>query len=163
MTAKTVRLSSIWHLLFKKQSLFHVLFWIMYAVFMILETQGYARKNGFLFTVPPLLIYFGLMAILVYTNILLLIPFLIEKKKPAAYVIGIMVLIIFYTYFRSVNQQYWDSIVWPDDKMTLSSYYHWAFLYAIWFLIISSMLFCPQKWWVQQQKIKNTEINQLQT
>lgn len=135
----------------------------MYAVFMIFETQGYAMYKGWAFTIAPLLIYFALMAILIYGNTLVLIPLLLNKKKTALYITGIVFLMIFYTYMRSLNQQYWDAIVWPKDIMTVQSYYKGNVLYAIWFSIISSMLFFTQTWYDQRQQVKNIQINQLQT
>lgn len=135
----------------------------MYAVFMILETQGYAKNKGLLFCLPPLLIYFALMAILVYGNTLVLIPRLLQKNKTFWYIAAIIVLMAFYTFFRCVNQQYWDLIVWPDEPMSLSSYFKWSGLYAIWFTLISSMLFFTQKWYDERHLIKNIQISQLQT
>ncbi len=149
--------------LFQTSHLFHLLFWVMYAVFMILEMQGYTIKRGFVFVLQPLLIYFALMALLVYGNTLLLIPLLLEKKKVLLYLTGIVLFIILYTYFRSLNQQYWDAIIWPDDVMTIQSYFQWNFIYAVWFLLISSMLFFTQKWSEQQKKVRSIEINQLKT
>ena len=135
----------------------------MYAVFTILESQGYIMKKGVLFSIQPLLIFFTLMALLMYGNNLFLIPMLLEKKKAAIYIAGIIIFIILYTYLRSLNQQYWDNRVWPEERMTIQSYFKWNFLYAIWFLIISSMLFFTQKWSQQRQQVKNIQINQLQT
>jgi two-component system, LytTR family, sensor kinase len=152
-----------WRRIFRRRYLFHLLFWIMYAVFMLLELEYPARKKGFLFVVPQLAIYFALMAMLVYVNILLLIPVLLKRKKIVIYIIGLILLIVFYTYFRSLNQQYWESVMWPDEKMLLRSYYRGAFLYAIWFLIISSMLYFTQQWWAQQQRLQHIEVDQLTT
>lgn len=135
----------------------------MYAVFMILETQGYAKNKGLLFCVTPLLIYFLLMAILVYGNTLVLIPSLLQKKKTGPYLAAIVVLMSFYTTGRTVNQRYWDAIVWPEEPMSFFYYVHWNGLYAIWFTIISSMLFFTQKWYDERQQIKNIQISQLQT
>jgi two-component system, LytTR family, sensor kinase len=163
MTAFNFRQRFRWRLLFQRRYLFHLLFWVMYAVFMILEMQGYSIKRGFTFSLQPLLIYFALMALLVYGNTMLLIPLLLEKKKVVIYVSGVISFVILYTYLRSLNQQYWDAIIWPEDIMSIQSYYKWNFVYAIWFLFISSMLFFTQKWSEQQQKVKNIEISQLKT
>jgi LytS/YehU family sensor histidine kinase len=103
------------------------------------------------------------MAILVYGNILFLIPRLLEKKKTAFYVTGLIVFIIGYTWSRSLNQQHWDGIVWPDEPMKIQSYFKLNFLYAVWFLLISSMLYFTQKWSYQRQQVKNIQISQLQT
>lgn len=135
----------------------------MYAVFMIMETQGYAKNKGLLFCLQPLLIFFMLMAILLYGNTMVLIPYLLKKKKPVFYIAGILVLMVFYMLARSVNQRYWDAIVWPDEPMTLQYYFKWNGIYAIWFTLISSMLFFTQKWYDQRQQVKNIQISQLQT
>jgi hypothetical protein len=135
----------------------------MYAVFTILESQGYIMKRGVLFSVQPLLIFFTLMALLMYGNNAFLIPMLVEKKRTAVYVTGIILSIILYTYLRSLNQQYWDRQVWPEEPMTIQSYFQWNFLYAIWFLIISSLLYFTRRWSEQRQQVKNIQINQLQT
>jgi two-component system, LytTR family, sensor kinase len=150
-------------LIFQRRYLFHLLLWLMYAVFIIMEMQGYVIKKGWLFCVPPLLISICLMAILVYGHTLLLIPLLLEKKRTTLYISGIILLIVSNTWLKSLFQQYFDAIVWPDDLMTISSYFKWNLFYAIWFILISSMLFFTQKWTEQRQQVKNIQINQLQT
>jgi two-component system LytT family sensor kinase len=147
----------------QKGYVFLLLFWLMYAVFTIMEVQGYIRKKGWLFTVSPLFLFFSLMAILIFINTRLLIPRLLEKDRIGWYIAGNIAMVIMYTLLRSANQQYWDAVVWPDDLMTLSSYYLWNFLYAVWFLLISTMLHYAQKWMEQRQQVKNIQISQLQT
>lgn len=148
---------------FQRRFLIHVLFWAVYAFMMIMDMQGYVHERSWSFAVKPLFIYFGLMAFLVYVNILVLIPNLLEKGKIGGYVIGIILLSALYMYLRSVNQQYWDNIVWADYPMTVQSYFKWNSLWAVLFAFISSMLFFTQKWYEQRQQVKNIQINQLQT
>src|ERR1700743_574395 len=91
--------------LVKNGIIFHLLFWLMYAAFMIFGDLGdYILRKGVLFIMIPLLIYFVLMAILVYGNTLFLIPRLLEKKRTVAYAIGLIVVIVGYTYLRALNQ-----------------------------------------------------------
>jgi two-component system, LytTR family, sensor kinase len=149
--------------IFQRQYLFHIFFWLMYAVFMLLDMQGYVEKKGWAFCILPLLIYFALMALLVYVNILVLIPLVLQKKKVAAYIAGLILLGAIYMFLRSVNQSYWDNIVWSDDPMSIQYYFKQNTLYAVWFALISSMLFFTQKWYEQRQQVKNIQISQLQT
>jgi two-component system LytT family sensor kinase len=136
----------------------------MYAAFMIFGDLGdYILRKGVLFIMIPLLIYFLLMAALVYGNIFLLIPRLLEKKRIVAYIAGLIVVIVGYTYLRALNQQHWDAIVWPDEPMKIQSYFRWNTLYAVWFLLISTLLFYTQKWVSQRQQVRNIQISQLQT
>jgi hypothetical protein len=139
-----------------------VLFWTMYAVFTILETHSYVIKKGITFELKPLAIFLSLMALLMYGNNNLLIPQLLEKKRIGLYITGILIFIVGYTYFRSLNQQYWDGIVWPDERMPVQSYFLWNFLYAVWFIIISSLLYFTQKWTDHRQRVKNIQISELQ-
>lgn len=148
---------------FQKSNLFYWLFWGIYIIYGIMDSRGWIMKKGFVWSLQPLLLFFAMIALLLYGNIRFLIPVLLEKKRIVLYIIGLIAIIILYTYLRSLNQQYWDAQVWPDDKMTVDSYFHWNVLNALWFLVMSSMLFYAQKWHEQRQQVKNIQITQLQT
>lgn len=150
-------------LIFKRKYLFHLLVWIMLAVFMISEMQYYIKQKGWVFLLGPLMTTLSLMAILVYTNTLLLIPKFLQKKKIVIYVFCIIVVVGLYMYARSAAQKYWDAVVWPEEPMQLNGYMHWNFVFGWWLVLVSSMLYYTQKWTEQRQQVKNIQINQLQT
>lgn len=135
----------------------------MYSLFVILDSQGYIRKESFVFVLKPLAFHLVLMGFLVYVHTLVLIPYLLERKRTALYIISIVALIVAYTLMHSWVQQYWDAVVWPEDVMKMTDYYKWNLFYAVWFIMISSMLLYTQKWSEQRQQVKNIQINQLQT
>jgi two-component system LytT family sensor kinase len=135
----------------------------MCIVFAILETQVYFKKKDWLFSLYPLLSTVAAMAILVYINTLLLIPHLLQKKRVALYIGGMLATIVLYVWLRSEMQRQWDAVIWPDDLMSITDYFKWNTFYAVWFILISSMLYFSQKWTEQQQQVKNIQINQLQT
>lgn len=149
--------------IFKRKYLFHLLVWIMLAAFMITEMNYYIKQKGWLFVLGPMSASLSLMAILVYTNTLLLIPHLLQKKRIVIYIFGILSIVILYSYSRSVAQQYWDGVVWPEDRMKVTDYIHVNFIYSWWLVLVSSMLYYTQKWTEQRQQVKNIQINQLQT
>jgi two-component system LytT family sensor kinase len=73
------------------------------------------------------------------------------------------VLILGYTLINSVNQQYWNSLVYGVQAAGNPSRYYLAnVLYALWFTLISSMLFYTQQWIEQKNQVKNIQISQLQ-
>src|SRR5688572_6148273 len=111
-------------LIFKRKYLFHLLVWLMLAVFMLTEMQYYIKQKGWLFVLGPLLTSLPLMAILVYTNTLVLIPRLLQKKRMTLYIIGVIVVIVLYSIGRSMAQKYWDGVVWPEDPMKVGDYIH---------------------------------------
>lgn len=135
----------------------------MYSLFVILDSQGYIMKKSFAFSLEPLFVHLALMAFLVYTHTLVLIPYLLEKKRVVLYIVSIILLIISFTLLRSWVQLYWDAVVWPDEVMKLPDYFKWNLFYGVWFILISSMLLYTQKWSEQRQQVKNIQISQLQT
>jgi hypothetical protein len=149
--------------LFKRKYLFHLLVWIMLAAFMTTEMNYYVKQKGWLFVLGPMITSLSLMAILVYTNTLLLIPHLLQKKRLVIYVFGILSIVVIYSYSRSTAQQYWDGVVWPEDRMKVTDYIHFNFIYSWWLVLVSSMLYFTQKWTEQRQQVKNIQINQLET
>ena len=149
--------------IFRQRYLFHLLVWIMYALLMLIDMQGYIRKRGWLFIVNPFLISLLVMIILVYGNTLLLIPRLLERRKYLLYALGILFLVVLNTLARSQIQQYFDAVVWPDEPMTIDSYFKLNIFYSLWFIVISSLLFYAQRWAEQREQVKNIQITQLQT
>lgn len=149
--------------LLQKRYAFHLLFWVMYAVFMVLFTQGYIEAKGWLFALMPLSLYMVLMAILVYGHTSILIPFFLERKRVALYITGLVVLILFYTLAESVNQQFWNSVIYPKYKDTVPSYFIWNTFYAFCFIINSTLLYFTQKWSEQRQQVNHIQISQLET
>jgi len=149
--------------LFQKRYASHLLFWVMYAVFMVLFTQGYIEERGWLFSLMPLFIYVVLMAILIYGHTLVLIPRLLERKRVRLYIAGLVFLILLYTLAESVNQYFWNRLIYPDYKDSIAAHFVWNIFYAFCFILNSTLLYFTQKWSEQQQQVKNIQINQLQT
>jgi two-component system, LytTR family, sensor kinase len=154
---------SVLNSLFQKRYSFQLLFWVMYAVFLVLFTQSYIEKKGWLFSLMPLSLYMVLMGILVYGHTLLLIPRFLERKQLALYVSGLVILILFYTFAESVNQQFWNSIIYPGDNGSIPSYFIWNIFYAFCFILNSTLLYFTQKWSEQRQQVNNIQISQLET
>ena len=148
---------------FRKMYWFHIFFWITYIVFLLMESRGYVMRKGWSFAILPVTIHFAIILILAYGNILFLIPKLLERKKILLYSLGVALFIFLYMYGRSANQKYWDTIVWPEDRMPLIDYFHWNILNGAWLMLLSSLLYFAQKWSEQRQQVKNIQINQLET
>jgi sensor histidine kinase YesM len=154
---------SVLNFLFQKRYAFHVLFWVMYAVFMVLFTGGYIEKRGWLFSLMPISLYIGLMAILVYGHTLILIPRLLERKKILLYITCLALLILSYTVAECVNQRFWSSIVYPKNNETIASNFIWNFFYAFCFILNSTLLYFTQRWSDQRQQVNQIQISQLET
>jgi two-component system LytT family sensor kinase len=148
---------------FKRKYLFHLFVWLMLAILMINEMLYYVKQKGWLFVVAPLLTSLLLMAVLVYTNTLFLVPRLLQRKRWVLYILGVIAIALFYAYSRSVAQVYWDGVVWPNEPMQVKDYMHTNFIISWLLILISTMLYFSQKWTEQRQQVKNIQINQLET
>ncbi len=148
---------------FQKSILFHLLFWAMYIVSLILEMQEMIAQKGVIFFLIAMLFYCLLTALLVYANTMLLIPLLLERKKKSLYALSLLIIVIGYTLARSRLQLFWNLEMKQNEHVQISSYFKWNLFYAVWFLLISSLLSVSQKWSEHRQQVKNAQISHLQT
>lgn len=112
---------------------------------------------------PTLLVHFILMVLVVYTNTLLLIPYLFEKKRYVLYVICAIILILLHTLLRSIYRKQLYIWLWDEKIEGIGVDYWMSFVYGAWFIVVSSMLFITQRWYTHRQQVKNIQISQLQT
>jgi LytS/YehU family sensor histidine kinase len=104
------------------------------------------------------------MFFLVYFNTLVLIPRLLLKGKTIVYSVGILSTIATYTVLRSLYTQYSFYLLFEQEQPEPITNFIWlSFVYGIWFAVISSMLYITHTWYEQKQKLKATQIGQLQT
>lgn len=150
---------------FLRKYIFHLLFTLAYIGFLLLEKQWFSKNASWLSYLPTFIVHLSLMALVIYGNILVLIPFLLQRKRIVLYIIGIIVLIAAHTLLRSIYHRYIFNIIYdePPQITTLGVDYGESFVYGVWFTVVSSMLFITQRWYDHQQQVKNIQINQLQT
>lgn len=148
---------------FSGRYLFHLIVWLTYGVYNLMNVEDYIRKKGLLFALPPLLISVALLAILIYVNAFVLVPKLLDRQKIALYFISVLALVLLNTYLKSLSRQYYDAIVWPKEVMELSSYFKWVLFDSFWSILISTLLLFSLRWSDQKERVKNVEVAQLET
>lgn len=115
---------------------------------------------SYLFTV---LIHLFLFGLLILVNSSFLIPKLLEKKFFGAYASALIGLIFLYTFSMSHYNSFIHETVFHDQMIETSSGFWDNFVYGMCCTVITSMLYVTQKWAEQQEQVKNSHINQLQT
>lgn len=148
---------------FQRPYLFHLIVWLVYGVYNLMNVEDYIRKQGWLFALPPLAISILLLAMLIYVNAFLLIPKLLDKKKITLYLIAVLLLVILNTYLKALSKQHYDSIVWPKEIMPVGSYFKWNLFDSFWSILISTLLLFSLRWSEQNERVKNIEVAQLQS
>ena len=100
---------------------------------------------------------------MIWANNGLLIPYLLDKKHFGLYTIGVIALILLYTVLANHYNSFIHVNLLHDQPIKTSSGFWDNFIYALCCTVISSMLYITQKWSQQQDQMKNSQINQLQT
>ena len=151
--------------MFAKRRTAYLLFCGAYIGALIFEKPVYAGETvldcfSYLFTILIHLLLFGL---LIVVNRSFLIPKLLENKFFGAYASALIGLIFLYTFSMGHYNSFIHQTVFHDAMVETSSGFWDNFVYGMCCTVITSMLYVTQKWAEQQEQVKNSHINQLQT
>ncbi len=151
--------------MFGKKRIAYVLFITAYIGALAVEKPVYDGETviGCFSYLGTLFTHFLLFSLLIFANRSLLIPNLLEKKFFGAYAAALIGLILLY----SISMSHYNVFLHGEifhDQVTATSGGHWDHLiYGTCCTVITSMLYVTQKWAEQQEQVKNSQINQLQT
>gem|GEM_PF-2369878 len=143
--------------LFSGKYVFHLIVWLVYGIYNLMNVEDYIHKMGWLFSLAPFVLSILLLAMLIYVNAFLLIPKLLDKRRVAWYLVSVLVLVLLNTYLKSLSQQYYDALVWPKDAMSLPSYFKWNLFNSFWSILISTLLLFSLRW----SRQKDSELKYL--
>src|SRR6476620_8407215 len=157
-----------------KYKIDHILFWVITIAFHIYNRRYLIEKAGWYQFILEILIRNGLLAIIIYINILVLMPKFFQTKKYGRFLLMILLLLLFYTGVKDLHDAYLNArIVFSETpdffKYTYySKYSYYNFSIAVFYVGFTMALELSKDWFIQRehlQKIKienlNTEINYL--
>jgi len=160
--------------IFWKYKLDHILFWTITIIFHVYNRSYLISKAGWDQFILEILIRNGLLAIIIYINILILMPRFFQTKKYGSFLSLILLLLIFYTVIKNLHDAYLNArfafSTTPNFfKYTYySKYSYYNFSIAVFYVGFTMALELSKDWFIQRehlQKIKienlNTEINYL--
>lgn len=151
--------------MFVKKRTAYLLFCAAYVGALIFEKPvypggGYIECFSYLGTLFTHLFIFGALILI---NNSFLIPNLLEKKFFGAYASALIGLVFLYTFAMTHYNTFIHVSVFDDQVVETSSGFWDNFVYGMCCTVITSMLYVTQKWAEQQEQVKNSHINQLQT
>ena len=151
--------------MFAKKRISWLLFGAAYIGALVVEKPTYTGETvlecfTYLFTV---LIHLTIFGLLIVVNNSFLIPKLLEKKFFGAYASALIGLIVLYTFSMNHYSVFLQADVFHSQVVATSSGFWDNFVYGMCCTVITSMLYVTQKWAEQQEQVKNSHINQLQT
>ncbi|MBS0027159.1 sensor histidine kinase [Chitinophaga sp. 22321] len=152
-------------IMFLKKHTAYLLFIVAYIGALIIEKPVYAGETipdcfSYLFTI---LVHFSLFTLMIVGNNALLIPHLLEKKRFGWYAAGLLSLVWLYTLLINRYNAFIHEVLFHDQLVKTSAGFWDNFVYALCCTVIASMLYITQRWSEQQEQMKNSQINQLQT
>jgi two-component system, LytTR family, sensor kinase len=147
---------------FWKYKMDHVLFWTATVGFHMFTKINLINDAGFDQFVLEVVIRNGLLAILIYINLLILIPMYAKQKKIVAYVVLLFAALGLYVFLKNAHDVYLFAYVLGDESRSslfFSTYYNFSI--AIFYLAFSVALALSKAWYFQRELIRKMEIEQL--
>jgi two-component system LytT family sensor kinase len=150
-----------------KRKYTYLLFFIAYVGALIIEKPEYnygamTVKECFSYLITVLL-HFVLFALMITANSSLLIPYLLDKKRFGLYFLGLGGSVLLYAVLAGHYNGFLHSRIIHDRPIDIAGGFWENLVYALCCSVITSMLYITQKWSEQQEQMKNSQINQLQT
>jgi two-component system, LytTR family, sensor kinase len=151
--------------MFLKKSTYYLLFIVAYIGALIIEKPVYdvSTVQGCMSYMATLMVHFSIFFFLIYANNTFVIPYLLEKKQFGLFVAALVGLILLYTFLLGPYNLFLHRVLFHDEPISTSSGFWSNFIYGLCCTVITSMLYLTEKWSVQEEQVKNTAINQLQT
>lgn len=151
--------------MFAKKRISVLLFCAAYIGALVIEKPVYTGETvlecfSYLLIIFVHLSIFGL---LIFVNKSLLIPKLLEKKFFGPYASALIGLIFLYAFSMNHYTGFMQLHAFRAGLIETSSGFWDNFVYGMCCTVITSMLYVTQKWAEQQEQVKNSHINQLQT
>lgn len=147
---------------FNKKYTYHLLFIIAYVGFLVQGRSWYKRRDDWQTYFPVFVFNLALMLMMIAVNTWLLSE-LRKKKNTLTYIISITCLVLVYTVVKGIFDTHNVVKRYDLDYLPYGTYLWNSFLYAVWFAVISSMLYITQAQHDDKQELKNIKINQLET
>lgn len=147
---------------FWKYKLDHVIFWIATIVFHMFTRLPLISKAGFGDFLLEIITRNGLLAIIIYANLLLLIPRFAQQKKWFLYVVLLLADFAFYVAAKNIHDVYlYGNIIGDHARSQFLSNSFYNFSIAIFYMAFSVALQLSREWYTQRELIRKIEVEKL--
>lgn len=147
---------------FWKYKLEHVIFWIATVGFHTFTRLSLIDKAGFDQFLMEIAVRNGLLAIMIYYNLLVLIPKYAQRKKVLAYAFSLLVTLTLYVLLKNVHDVYLNGYRLGDASQRQffhNTYYNLSI--AMFYLAFSVALHLSKEWYFQLALIRRMEVEKL--
>lgn len=148
--------------LFWKYKFDHILFWSATVGFHMFTRISLINDAGFYQFVLEVIIRNGLLALLIYFNLLLLIPRYAQQKRVVTYALLLLGTLGLYVMLKNVHDAYLYGFLLGDESrksIFYNTYYNFSI--AIFYMAFSIALHLSKAWYFQRELIRKMEIDKL--
>lgn len=142
----------------------HVIFWFLTIGFHGFTTTVTLKHIDFSGQVLEVIIRNGLLAILIYLNLLLIFPRLIERNKMLMILLSLLSLCV-YTVVKSAHDLTLLPLLIPDlpeaDFFLVKLFYNFAI--ALFYFAIAAALQLSRQWLIQRELLRQIKLEKLST
>lgn len=149
--------------IFSGKYTYHLLFTIAYIILLIPSRKLYVGHEDWQTFLPIFSVHIFLMLMMVAVNTSILMPRLARTQRTAEYIFFIILLTVVYVLIKGLYDAHSIARLYKMEMQPYTPYFLNALPYAIWFAVISSMLYMAQAQYESKQKLKNIQIVQLET
>ncbi|MEX2235100.1 MAG: histidine kinase [Cyclobacteriaceae bacterium] len=147
---------------FWKYRLDHLIFWSATVGFHMFTRLQLINKAGLDQFTLEIIIRNGLLAVLIYFNLLVLIPRYAQRKKIIAYTFLLLGTLGVYVLFKNAHDVYLNGYVLGDESgrsFFYNTYYNFSI--AIFYVAFGIALHLSKEWYFQRELIRKMEVEKL--
>jgi two-component system, LytTR family, sensor kinase len=149
---------------FWKYKLDHAIFWVTTVVFHMFTRVHIAETAGVWHFFLEIIIRNTLLAVMIYVNLLILIPRFAQRKKVVTYGILLVAVVLLYVACKNAHDVFlYGNILRDDTRSSFLSNSYYNFSIALFYLAFSVALQLSKEWYFQRALIRKIEIEKLNT
>lgn len=140
----------------------HISFWIATVGFHMFTRVDMIRVAGAGQFALEIIVRNGLLAMVIYLNLMVLIPKLAQQKKVFLYAASLIITLGLYVILKNAHDVYLNWYVLGDESrksLFYNTYYNFSI--AIFYLAFSVALQLSKAWYFQRELIRKMEIEKL--
>ena len=147
---------------FWKYKFDHIIFWAATVGFHMFTRIDMIKNAGWDQFAIEVIVRNGLLALLIYVNLLVLIPTYAQQKKGITYTFLLIADLSLYVILKNAHDVYLNGYVLGDESrrsLFYNTYYNFSI--AIFYLAFSVALHLSKAWYFQRELIRKMEVEKL--
>lgn len=146
---------------FWKYNIDHVIFWTATVVFHMFTRASLIEAAGPEQFFLEVVIRNGLLALMIYANLLVLIPRFLLLKKIGFYILGLAISLSGYILLKNLHDQYLQGYILQRSDQHFFQYSYYNLSIAIFYLTFSIALHLSKEWYFQREQLRKIAMEKL--